>query len=448
MAKQNGKNANEFHSANRKKTQKTNHENKTKEKLKKALKASRDANNSVLLTPAKVKSVPLPSNLAKSTSSNRKSTKKDGNNKPNTSNAKFLLETTAKHTKRSTLKNGFVENDLVVGANCENAESQKAKRNIVGFIEEPINVTKLSAKKLKRKSSGFIETNLNNEDETKFVDGLLQEQKQKIIKAMGMDPTIPTEKFWVKTTEDVPTSSVIVHDGDLAAANITSSASDSEDDSYINKFFNGNDAKDDFNSNDALPIDEFEKLSKHNGFANSDSEASLSEADESIISENSDSSASAEDNTASASKKNHVLSDHKKQMVHFNGNGNRSDDNSDEYYDDSDVYDFGDYFNEMDGEYISDEDDFGEYTDSSDDEDDEDEEDEQAEEESDFYSHEGDSYDSNDYDDDSSDLEQYDSSYDGYGHSDSDRDEDESTYDEFMGGRYKDDSNDTDFYGE
>lgn len=375
------------------------------------------------------------------------------------SKTKPQLKPTKKASAKTSLKNEFVENELVAKVNCNNvsfppSKSRKVKRTQDNFTEESIDVTKVKAKKAK--SNGFIETNADNEEETKLVNAVLQKQRTRFIEAMGDDPTIPLEKFSKNEADEEPKPSIVVHNvvnGGLSAANTASSASDSEDGSYIDKFFNNRNVKGEFNSNDALSIDEFEKLSEHNGFVSgSDGNESISELDESTTNDDSESSMSSIGNAASASTKNSKSNDHKKQLVHYNGNDSDDSDDydvyddsddsdeSDEYYRDvdSDEYDFGDYFREMDGEYISDGDDYGgNFTGSSDDGEGEEEEEDLDEEETDYSMYEEET---SDYGDESSDDEHYDESYD----SDSDEHDE---YDDFMSGRFKDDSNDTDFHG-
>lgn len=511
--------------------------NRLKGALKKAMKSSKDANDSAILTPLKPKpvpspskiarkskmapptvktepmpspkvapkpkTVPSPSNIAQPPSSSKNSKKKGGHNKrkaeplPNPSvnhepkaapsNIAFKpksvtsppsIVTSSSGGEKSSRKgnkrkyssaepsteppreklisqNGFVEMEskteangsLVPASQKASSKARKTKRSQNGFIEEPINVDKVIAKKAKRVSSGFVETNLDDEEQTKLVKEVLEEERQRIVKQMGYDPTIPVEKFPMNATEEAPAPSIIVHNVPSAAspaANTNSSPSDSEDDSYIDRFFNGHGANDEFDSNEVLSADEIEKLS------DIDFLCSGSDSDQSASVSGEPATTAVVGDAVAKSKKDKESNDHKKQMVHYNGNGKDSgdsedsddfDDSSDYFMDgDSDDYDFGDYFDESDGEYVSDGDDYGVgYTDSSGDEE---EEGEEEEEESDDYLYEDDS----DYNDETSDLE-HGSSDEYYGHSDSDQDDDESTYDEFMNGRFKDDSNDTDFYG-
>lgn len=397
---------------------------KVKDKLRKALNLSKTVNDSVILTPSKPKSVRLPSNSIKNSS---------------------FTKITAKPAVVPSEKNGFVENEVLAEVNGSKVQSlqsknmplksRKMKRCQNGFVEESIDVTKLNTKKAKHNSHGFIETNLNSEEETKFVDRILQQQSRRISEALGVDPTIPMEKFSENVAEKKPTPSIVVHDvanGILLAANTASSASDSEDDNYIDQYFTGHDANDDFNSNDALSIDKFGKLSKRKRLSSSGSEtnASASKLDESTITDDSDSNFGFVENATSTSEDSSKCSNHKKQMVHYNGNGDDSYDDdedsddyddSDEYYEDtaSDGYDFADYISDGDEE-----------------------KEEQEEQESDCSMYEDHT---SDYDDESSDRGHYGEYYDS--HSDSGRDEDDE-YDDFMSGRYKDDSSDTDFYGE
>lgn len=401
----------------------------------------------------KPKSVALPPNNVASTSSDVKSSKRGIKRKyPNP-----LVEPPK---QESFEQNGFVEIESETEANGSqvpplqkaSSKARKTKRSQNGFVEEPINVAKVIAKKAKRVSSGFVETNLDDEDQTRIVDEVLKEERQRIVKQMGYDPTIPVEKFPMKAADEKPAPSIIVHNVPSAAStdtNSNSSPSDSEDDSYIDRFFKGNGANGEFNSNEVLSADEFEKLS------GSDFLSSGSDSDQSASVSGEPATTAVVGNGVVASKKGKKSVDHKTQMVRYNGDGKESEDSGDsgdsedsngfddigDYFmdGDSDDYDFGDYFDESDGEYVSDGDDYGVgYTDSSGDG-----EEEGEEEESDDYSYEDDS----DYNDETSDLE-YGSTDEYYGHSDSDQDDDdESTYDEFMSGRFKDDSNDTDFYG-
>lgn len=419
----------------KKESHKAKVDEKLKKKLKQVLNSSKDKTNTTHSNPLK----PIPTNNTKSPSSNGKAVKKGGAIEPKSAAPKTTAARTVKPSTK--IKNKFVESESNATSSNAPKKSRKTKQNH-GFIEESMDVSKPKAEKVKRKGNGFIETDANNEEETNAVNRLLQMQRQRIVEAMGMDPTIPMEKMSQDVDEEVPGPSIVVHkvnNDELSTAKHASSASDSDDDSYINKFFDLNAEKNDFNSNDAFTPSEIEKLSKHNGFLSSGSDQDKSGSGSDAAINDSSSSFEVVGDGASTSKKS-KSTDHTKQMVHYNSddNGNRDsyEEDSDEYYmdADSDQYDFGDYFDPRDGEYISDDDDYGgASTDSSDYEEEEDEE----------------SYGSNssDYDDETDDQEHY-SSDEFYGHSDSDEDEDESTYDEFMSGHYKDDSNDTDFYGE
>lgn len=438
-------------------SKKENHKAKVDEKLKKKLKqvlnSSKDTINIRQPIPSRPKpkpeqkQVPISTNNSKPPS-NGKAVKKSGATEAKSTAPKAKAARTVKPSPK--VKNEFVERKPKATSNDAPKKSRKSKQN-QGFIEESVDVSKPKAKKAKCKGSGFIETNANNEEETTAVNRILQMQRQRFIEAMGMDPTIPMEKFSQDADEEVPGPSIVVHqvsNDKLSATKHASSASDSDDDSYINQFFDGNAQNNEFDSNDALTPSEIEKLSEHNGFlsSGSDQDESSSGSDATIV----DSSSSFEvvDDGPSTSKQS-KSTDHKKQLVHYNGDGDGSRDSyeedSDEYYmdADSDQYDFGDYFDPKDGEYISDDEDYGgafggKFAGSSDYDSSSSEEEEAEEEES----H---SSNSSDYDDETDDREHY-SSDEFYGHSD--ENEDESTYDEFMSGRYNDDSNDTDFYGE
>lgn len=444
---------------------------KAKEKLRRALKNVVDA---AKLSSAGQKPAPLPSSENNSSSSQiRKNgdlktvapssstrapvpTPSNGTTKPKleakdssklaTSSASMKAENVK---KKLPTKTNDTDAQIVSSQPSASSKSGKSKRYRNKFVEESIDANQLNAKKVKRNNNGFIETNADSKEETEFVNKILQAQRHRIMEAMGLDPTIPIEKFSVEAVDEVSKPSIVVHDianGKSPEEKTATSDSDSEDDSYIDRFFDVRNANDEFNSNDALCIDEIEKLSPHNGFLSSDSEVI-----ESTTNDTSESSSSPIENAVLASTKKQKSSDHKKQLVHYNGNGNVSNDDDDdsdsceEYSDVSDSdgydnYDFGDYFNELDGEYISDGDDYGgdsmdDYTDDSSDIEDEDGEEELEEEETDYSMYEGDSSDH------TSDHEHYSDDTDSYHDDDDD-------YDDFMNGRFKDDSNDTDFCGE
>lgn len=416
-----------------------NEEQKTKEKLRKALSSS---TNKIKISPpptfptSKLKPAePKPAEVpkAKTSKENGKNAQKVNPNYSKPSTSKSSTKSSEKKVTKPTKRNGFVEvKNEPPQSDIQSSKKRKMKPTITssGFVEESNDAPKTKSKKVKRNASGFIETNVNDEKKNKLVNQILQEHRHQFLESMGVDPTIPKEKFQAKE-ERTSSKSIPVHAIPCNKSQSATSGSDSEDNSYIDKFFkNKDEARKEKNSKNALSVPKAEKLAEHNGDHSSNSETNESNA---------------------SSDNGSVLSGDEQQLVQYNGGDGGSDTSSGSEAD-SDLYDFGNYFDEMDGEYISDGDEYS--IDNSTGSDDEDEEFDGEEGDEEIEEEESDCSNLYDYDDDEDDLWSHsddDDEFDEDSSNSEDDDDNDSTYDEFLHGRNgkhsDDDTDDTDYDG-
>lgn len=337
--------------------------------------------------------------------------------------------TTMKNPSKKLKKpNQFIEIGNNVDPQTEQTKSfSKSKKGrtekapSTKFVEDTLNengkrasthpLSKQKKKKMKKSKSSlnFIESNLNDENETKKVQAKLQKQKEKVSIALGVDPTLPTEVIVIESDDEKAKGKVNEPTIPVYKVPIdpTTTSSESDNDSYIEKFF-GDDGSD-FDENRILSPEEIED-DKMSDFLSVGSETDLSD--------------SASDNRSESSDE--CSANNVSTMQKFTSNTAQSESDDHESNTDDDSDDFFDYFDENEGEYISDNEDFGQYDGTSDssgvDEEDSDEYEDESEE---------DEFESGDSDELTSDES-----------------DENSTYDDFMTGNYHDDSNDTDYSGE
>lgn len=301
--------------------------------------------------------------------------------KTNSSKSKPVAPTKGKRPEnRKKVPDRFEESSLPASPAKVNDKSPKNKR--------------------KREVNGFIETNLGDEEQTKAVKEKLSKKKAKISRALGVDPTLPVETIVIRsdneeeaTTNGTP---VPVHKVPLE----TLSSSNSDDDSYIGKFFDS-DGDAEFDENRVLSTEEIER--KKGGdflFAGSETGESESVSEDRCESDESDA-----DERESVAKQ---VAKFRKQSSDESddGSSDEGDDTESDFSNDSSDYGSNDCYVESFG---SDDSDSSEMS--------------------------GSSYDFSGEDE---------FSPDGYNSSSCS----ESAFHEFMNGHADDDSNDTDFSGE
>lgn len=209
------------------------------------------------------------------------------------------------------------------------SENLKTVNNTKRNIDEVHKTNKTCGKKRFKTVNGFVETNANDEEETKLVRDKLKNESKKTVK--------------IEQTQDDNGPAVKIHNVDLNQVNEFGSNSDSEADSYIDKFFNDND---DFDENHINSLEEI-KASNENGFLLKSSEESIPSDDSSSSECNSqldnlsEISISNSDNSIQNSPMNKLINyknDAKKKDFDFNDcswtNGNQEISNNinDMYY--------------------------------------------------------------------------------------------------------------------
>lgn len=134
----------------------------------------------------------------------------------------------------------------VASKSSNDQESSKKSRRKFDNAEE----NKSSGKKRFKTVGGFVETNAHNEEETKLVNENLKKKKEK-------------KKNKPKLESDPNTPKIKVHNVEQSNVNGSASNSDSEADSYIDKFFG--DDENNFDENRIYALDEIE-ADQENGF--------------------------------------------------------------------------------------------------------------------------------------------------------------------------------------
>lgn len=286
---------------------------KLKEKLKsttlnknqKSERASTDCVKTLKLT-TKMKS----SNNPNESSNSKQSSKSNGATQETLKTNSKSSDSTVGKTKQNTKKNKKMFTFQVKNeSNQTNQTNKKKWKNVnkkmkqkkpLASKESPLESQHIS-KENKRKNeiktnknggpkrfktvNGFVETNAHDEEETKLVQETLKKAKKKRSQAKK-------DQNGVCKGENTETGPAIkVHSVDVNQINGSGSNSDSEADSYINKFFGDDD--DNFDENRIYSLDEIE-ANKRNGFLSKDS-GDVTKSDESSSSEDSSNNNSADD---------------------------------------------------------------------------------------------------------------------------------------------------------
>lgn len=358
--------------------------------------------------------------------------------KNNTLGKQNNLPSTSTSTKTSV-----TSNTKQINKNKKKTIKKSVSKKKLEDIDKCVQIVK------KSRSTKFIESNVDDIEQNKVINAKLQEKKEKINKALGIDSSLPVEipaDGSSDNNKDGP--SIIVHN---VANNLlaTESDSDSEGDSYIDQFFNGNNDSDEFDENRVYSADEIENK-KVNGFlcegSETDGESTVaSVSDENLSSTTESSNSYASDisivQNQSTTAENNVPSPDNK-LAHYNGESDVSQDNENFMYidhtDDSDAYTFDDYFqSDLSEDDYEDEsstnESFSQFEVDSD---------EAEEEETDY-----DGSLSEEHELDSNDLYEECSDNDYYGKDDSDEHSFNETEDESINENDTTNSNDTDFYG-
>lgn len=265
-------------------------EDKLKAKLKKKLqqkssgtqRISTSSECEIINEPAITKSSTIP------TTPNKKV--KSSSDKTNKSEKKFVdsidrkndvksihINKKVKHTKSEN--NGNLSTKLQANPSKAAKKKSKKKRNNLPEVKKrQSNDVPNPVPKRMKTVNGFVEIDANDKEGIKLVEKKLKKEKSKIEKS--------SEKIGAKPEEKGPP--VIVHNVVETAIN-SETNSDSEDDDYIEKFFDGSDNE--FDENRVYSIDEIESKKKK-GFLSMASEVGQS-SDETATSDESTSDESA-----------------------------------------------------------------------------------------------------------------------------------------------------------
>lgn len=194
----------------------------------------------------------------------------NGKRKPNQKN-KNNQPISSKENKSSNKLNGSKEEEPLQN-NVKQKKKKQKKKKKQNLIQNPIPSKSSDDQKIsdktKRKAdakadndtgkkrfktvAGFVETNANDEEETKLVKEKLKKKKEK--KKLNQQPQ-----------SDLNAPKIKVHDIVESMANGSDGNSDSETDSYIDRFFGGGDDGNNFDENRIYSLDDIES-DRENGF--------------------------------------------------------------------------------------------------------------------------------------------------------------------------------------
>lgn len=173
------------------------------------------------------------------------------------------------------------ENKPIASNNSK--KSKKSKGNKKNLNEPSVSGTTKNINKRGR-NNDFIETNNDDEAETAAVKTKLQKKKAKIELALGIDPTLPRETIVIHSDDDEKRENgpkVPVHKVSVEQM----SSSNSDDDSYIDHFFNDKEDKE-FDENRVFSSEEIEQKSDFLSAASETEDSESVSDDHSDISEN------------------------------------------------------------------------------------------------------------------------------------------------------------------
>lgn len=157
-------------------------------------------------------------------------------------------------------------------------EKQQKPENSKHKVGEATTINKDGGKKRLKVVGGFVESNADDEGQTKLVNEKLKKtKKRKFAKKSKPEGNVDHAQ-----AEAEAAASIKVHNVVEGKMNGSGENSDSEADSYIDKFFHNNDG--DFDENRIYSLDEID-AQKQNGFLVQDSGEELTESDETSSSE-------------------------------------------------------------------------------------------------------------------------------------------------------------------
>lgn len=189
---------------------------------------------------------------------NNQSTSKQSNSnnvngsKPAGPSNENMKQKKKKKKKKKKQKPDLTQSQSTAPISVKSSDDQhylgKVKRKV---DDAKVNQDKESGKKRLKVVGGFVETNANDEVETKLVYEKLKKKKEK-------------KKSKLELKNDANAPKIKVHKVEESKVNGTGSNSDSEADSYIDKFFG--DGDENFDENHIYSLDEIQAKDHKNGF--------------------------------------------------------------------------------------------------------------------------------------------------------------------------------------